>query len=191
MTKNIFFDKKELKYCGKNVIIGKTTRIRQPELVSIGDGSIIDDFCYISGELEIGSYVHIGASCTLQASKGRIMIADFSGISSGTRIFAASSDYINLSFDMPTVPQEMMYGGIVEDVLIEEFVLIGANSVVLPGCHLPKGFTAGALCKLTKKLPYKPWSVLLEDKYGESVRRIGVDKVLKQAEALTGKKYKK
>ncbi len=113
MTKNIFFDKKELKYCGKNVIIGKTTRIRQPELVSIGDGSIIDDFCYISGELEIGSYVHIGASCTLQASKGRIMIADFSGISSGTRIFAASSDYINLSFDMPTVPQEMMYGGIV------------------------------------------------------------------------------
>jgi len=187
----MFFDQKELKYCGKNVIIGKTTRVRQPELVSIGEGSIIDDFCYISGELEIGRYVHIGASCSLQASKGRIAIGDFSGVASGVRIFASSSDYINLSFEMPTVPQGMMYGGILEDVVIEEFVLIGANSVILPGCHLPKGFSAGALCKLTKKLPYKPWSVLIDDKYGESVRRIGVDEMLKRAGILAGKEYKK
>ena len=43
---NIFFDKSKLKYCGENVIIGKTVRIRKPEEVSIGDGTIIDDFTY-------------------------------------------------------------------------------------------------------------------------------------------------
>lgn len=37
MSNNIFFDLSELKYCGKNVIIGKTVRIRYPHLVSIGD----------------------------------------------------------------------------------------------------------------------------------------------------------
>ncbi len=189
MKANIFFNLDDLKYCGKNVIIGKTVRIRRPELVSIDDGSIIDDFAYISGEVEIGKYVHIAASCSLQASKSKIIIKDFAGLSSGVRVFAASADYIKCSFDTAPVPQEMMYGGIFEEVVINEFVWIGANSVILPGCHLPKGFTAGALCKLTKKLPYKPWHVLVDDRSGESVRRIGIEKVLTEASKLTGTKY--
>ena len=69
---NIFFDKKNLLSCGKNVIIGKTVRIRNPEKVSIGDNSIIDDFTYISGSLEIGEHVHVGAGCTLSGSKKKI-----------------------------------------------------------------------------------------------------------------------
>jgi UDP-3-O-[3-hydroxymyristoyl] glucosamine N-acyltransferase len=44
---NIFFDKSKLKYCGKNVIIGKTVRIRKPEDCIIGDNTIIDDFAYM------------------------------------------------------------------------------------------------------------------------------------------------
>ena len=63
MSENIFFDRTDLKRCGDNVIIGKTVRIRYPELVSIGDNVIIDDFTYISTELEIGNYVHIAAGC--------------------------------------------------------------------------------------------------------------------------------
>ena len=66
---NMFFKIKDLKYCGENVIIGKTVRIRNPELVSIGNNVIIDDYTYISGKVEIGQYVHIAASCSLQASK--------------------------------------------------------------------------------------------------------------------------
>ena len=47
MDENIFFDLSQLKKIGKNVIIGKTVRIRYPELVEIGDNVIIDDFTYI------------------------------------------------------------------------------------------------------------------------------------------------
>lgn len=190
MSENIFFEPKDLKYCGKDVIIGNTVRIRRPDLVSIDDGTIIDDFTYISGEVRIGKYVHIAASCSLHASKSKITIGDFAGLASGVKVFAASADYINCSFDTAPVPQEMMFGGIFEEVLIDEFVWIGANSVILPGCHLPKGFTAGALCKLTKKLPYKEWSVLVDDKYGKSVRRIGIEKMLKQASILVRKDYR-
>lgn len=79
-----------------------------------------------------------------------------------------------------------MYGGVPKAVFIDEFVWIGANSVILPGCHLPKGFKAGALCKLIKKLRYKPWHALIDDKTGESVLRIGVNKMLNEANNLTG-----
>ncbi|MBI5739130.1 MAG: hypothetical protein HZA16_00280 [Nitrospirae bacterium] len=189
MSENIFFDKKDLKYCGKDAIIGKTVRIRRPELVSVGDGSIIDDFTYISGEVEIGKYVHIAASCSLQASKSKITINDFAGIASGSRIFATSADFLNCSFDSATVPGDMAYGGISEDILIDEFVWIGANSVVLPGCRLPRGFAAGALSKLKRKLPYKKWHMLINDETGECVRRIGVNKMLSAARKLTGIEY--
>jgi acetyltransferase-like isoleucine patch superfamily enzyme len=44
---NVFFERSQLKHCGENIIIGKTMHIRYPELVSIGDNRIIDDFTYI------------------------------------------------------------------------------------------------------------------------------------------------
>ena len=72
MKDNIFFKKSDLKHCGKNVIIGKTVRIRHPELVEIGDNCIIDDFTIISGKVELGNYVHIGSSCSLQAGNAGI-----------------------------------------------------------------------------------------------------------------------
>ena len=65
MSDNIFFNIADLKSCGVNVIIGKTVRIRYPELVEIGDNVIIDDFCYISTSLSISSNVHISSGCRL------------------------------------------------------------------------------------------------------------------------------
>ena len=164
-------------------------RIRRPEMVSVGDGTIIDDFTYISGEVEIGKYVHIAASCSLQASKSKITIKDFAGLATGVKVFASSSDFVKCSLDLPTIPNDLMYGGNYEEIIIDEFVLVGANSIILPGCHLPKGFAAGALSKLTKNIPFKSWHILLSDSTGESVRRIGVEKILKQSKAIIGKDY--
>jgi len=48
---NIFFDRKDLLSCGEKKKKKKTVRIRNPERVSIGDNTIIDDFTYISGSL--------------------------------------------------------------------------------------------------------------------------------------------
>ena len=103
---NLFFKKENLKYCGSNVLLGKTVRIRKPELVSIDDNSIIDDFTYISGEVEIGKYVHIAANCTLQASQSKIVMKNFSAIATGVRVFASTADYINCSFDIATLKKE-------------------------------------------------------------------------------------
>lgn len=185
---NIFFDRNDLKYCGNNVIIGKTVRIRRPDLVSIGDNSIIDDFTYISGEVEIGKYAHIGASSSLQASGSKIIINDFSGVSSGVRVYATSSDYLLCSFDVPTIPEEFVYGTIRLEVIFDKFVWIGANSVVHPGCNFPIGFVCGSLCKLSPQLSFKKWSILM-DSTGRMMKRMGVKKVLKQASLLTGEVY--
>jgi acetyltransferase-like isoleucine patch superfamily enzyme len=180
-VENIFFDLKKLKSCGDNVIIGKTVRIRNPELVEIGNNVIIDDFTYISGNISIGNYVHIAASCTLQASKSKITLSDFAALASGCRVVASGADFVNCGFDYATAPSELRYGGVNKEVYVGKYVQVGLNSVVLPGSNLPIGFTCGALSKLVDSFTYKAWSILVNDEDGSCVRRTGVRKLIEQS----------
>ena len=167
---NIYFNKKDLHYCGENVIIGKTVRIRSPEKVSIGDNTIIDDFTYISGSLDLREYTHIAAGVSIQGTKNKISIGDFVGISSGVRIYAGSSNYVEAGLDLPTIPEKHSWNGIYEDCFIDHFCIIGANSVILPGCKIPKGLTVAANLVVRKKLNLSPWHVLL-DQNGKMIKR--------------------
>src|SRR5262245_36838352 len=101
---NLFFDLKRLKYLGKNAIVGKTVRIRRPEEVVIGDYSIIDDFTYISCALETGTGCHIASNVTLSGGRQRIVLGNYVGIAAGCSLHAASSEYISVSADLPSIP---------------------------------------------------------------------------------------
>ena len=95
MTNNIFFNRADLKHCGSNVIIGKTARIRYPELVSIGDNVIIDDFTYISTQLDISSFVHISSGCSIIGGRNAMVyFGHFSTLAPNVVLAAGSDDYI-------------------------------------------------------------------------------------------------
>ena len=157
--------KRLLKYVGENVIIPKNIRIRHPEKVVIGDNCIIDDFTYISGEINLGNGVHIGANCTFQAGKSRIQINHYTGISSGCRLFAVSSDYLSSDIDLPTLPDDLVQltsSTINKSIFIGRACLIGANSIILPGVSIPDGCSFGATSKITKK-KYLEYSFYKDD----------------------------
>lgn len=155
---NIFFDKSKLKHCGKNVIIGKTVRIRKPEEVSIGDGTIIDDFTYISCGITIGKNCHIASNVSISGSLAHLYVGDYTTISHHSSIHCASSEYDTLSLDLPSVPENLRFGGTYEDVNIGKYCVIGAHSCILPGTFIPDGFASGAH-SLIKKIKYIPYSL--------------------------------
>ena len=102
--KNIFFDVKKLKHCGNNVIIGKTVRIRYPELVSIGDNCIIDDFTYISTALELIKNVHVSSGCKIIGGKNaKVIMGEFSTLAPNVVLSAGTDDYIG-GIATPLVP---------------------------------------------------------------------------------------
>jgi acetyltransferase-like isoleucine patch superfamily enzyme len=148
---NIFFDKNLLKYCGENVIIGKTVRIRKPEECIIGDNTIIDDFAYISCSIETGKNCHIASHVSISGGSGKLKIGNYSTISNHCSIHCASSDYSSVSLDLPSVPKELQFGGSFEDIMIGDFVTIGAHTCILPGVILPDQFACGAYCLLNKQ----------------------------------------
>ena len=142
---NIFFDKNQLKKCGKNVIIGKTARIRYPELVSIEDNVIIDDFCYISTQLKISSYVHISSGCKIiGGEKSKVSFNNFSTLSPNVVLAAGSDDYLS-GLATPIVDEKFKGNISTSHIRIGKHVIIGSNSVVLPGVVFNDGSSLGAL----------------------------------------------
>ena len=152
MSDNIFFNIRDLKHCGKNVIIGKTVRIRYPHLVSIGDNCIIDDFTYISTELELQGYNHISAGCkVIGGANSKLMMKPFSTFSPNVIIAAGSDDYLS---GIATPMVSMNYKGNVEygTVTIGRHTIIGSGSVVLPNITVNDGASVGALSLVNKDL---------------------------------------
>lgn len=149
---NIFFDIKALKHLGQNVIIGKTVRIRYPELVSIGDNCIIDDFTYISTQLNLEGYVHISSGCKIIGGRQSMLSMDyFSTFSPNVVVAAGSDDYLG-GIATPLVPIE--YKGNVQygNIIIGKHCVIGSGSVILPGVNIDEGASVGALSLVNKSL---------------------------------------
>ena len=154
---NIFFDLSRLKFCGKNVIIGKTVRIRYPELVVIGDNCIIDDFTYISTQLELEGVVHISAGCKLIGGpKCRVTMRQYSTLSPNVVVAAGSDDYIG-GIATPLVPEELKGNVAYGEVIIARHSIVGAGSVVLPNVTFHEGAAVGALSLVKNDL--EAWSL--------------------------------
>lgn len=150
--KNIFFDKSKLKSCGTNVIIGKTVRIRYPELVEIGDNVIIDDFTYISTSLKLHSNIHISSGCKIIGGKNAFVeMYSFSTLAPNVVLSAGSDDYVD-GIATPMVPLKFKASVIIGKIIIKKHCIVGANSVVLPNVIFSEGSAIGALSLANKDL---------------------------------------
>ncbi|WP_291857885.1 acyltransferase [Marinilabilia sp.] len=164
-------DLKEIgfKSIGKNVRIARNCTIMGLENISIGNNVIIDAYCTIvavkEGFLDVGSYVHIGGYCLLSAGDG-IVFHDFSGLSQGVKVYSRTDDYSGNFLTNPTVPEQYigLKRGLVE---IMPYVVVGAQSVILPGVNIGEGSSVGALTLVSRSLP--EWGIFL----GNPLRRIG------------------
>lgn len=141
---------------GKNVKLSRKVSIYTPEKISIGDNTRIDDFCILTGNLRIGNYVHIAASCLLFGGNDGIVFEDYTGLSSRSAIYAESDDYSGDFFTNPTVPNEYRHivGG---GVIIKKHGIIGSGCTILPNVIIGEGAAVGSMSLVNKSL--EDWSV--------------------------------
>ncbi|MGC9374923.1 MAG: acyltransferase [Bacteroidales bacterium] len=157
-----FCNKKELrsiglKSVGNNCFISKYARFYHPELIEIGNNVRIDDFCILSGDIKLGSFIHISAYVALYGAYG-IQINNFCGLSPRSTIFSASDDFSGDFLTNPMIPHKYtnVSGG---PVCLKKYVQLGANTVVMPNVTVGEGTVTGAFTFINRNL--SSWKIYI------------------------------
>lgn len=145
-----------LKSYGSNVHISRHACFYGAKEISIGDNVRIDDFCILSGKVTLGSNIHIAAYSALYGGTDGITIDDFANLSSRISVYSVSDDYSGETMTNPTIPDK--YKNVESaPVHIGRHVIIGSNSVVLPGVNIEEGSSFGSFSFINRDS--EPWSI--------------------------------
>ncbi|WP_351009494.1 acyltransferase [Shewanella sp. S1-58-MNA-CIBAN-0166] len=142
---------KELNFrsLGTDVKISNKASFYDCEKISIGDYSRIDDFCIVSGEVSIGRFVHITPMCLIAGGIPGVIISDFCTLAYGVKIFAQSDDYSGNTMVGSLIPKNFK-NETFSSVKMNRQVIVGTNSVVMPGVEIGEGCSFGAMTLINK-----------------------------------------
>lgn len=155
------FDPATLKRVGADVIVSPMVSITRPELVSLGNHVAIDPWLHCTTALETNDYVHISSHVSIIGGKhGKLVMGNCTNISTGGRIICGSDEFKGAGIvSAPGLPEEFRDRLIVEPVILENFVNLGASVTILPGAHLPEGVVIGACSLVRKSDVLAPWTI--------------------------------
>ena len=168
--------KKKLKRCGEDVRIYPLAKIVKPEVIEIGEHSMIDDFIFINGGkgIKIGRYVHIASFVSIIGG-GELILDDYTVLATGSRILTGTDTYYGgkrMSTALPEEQRNVVRGKIV----IEKDAFIGTNVVVHPNVRIGEGAIIGSNSLVLKDV--EPWSINVGspcEKVGERPRVVVED----------------
>ena len=119
---------------------------------SIDPTSRVDDFCIISGNVQVGRHCHIGPFGILSGKNGFIKIGNHVGISARASIYSGTENFFSNKSGNPTIDsrdRDVIYGC----VTIEDFVIIGAGVIIMPNVTIHQGASIAAGSIITKDIP--------------------------------------
>lgn len=173
--------KRRLKYLGNGVVIDVGVRIINPQHVSIGDNTWIDNyviilagapigdrrvyrrpnpaFQYEEGQVVIGKNCHIANFCILQGHGG-ISIGDNSGVASGSLLYSMSHHYKDpldpangTIFKFSPLAPHCEQSLILSPIVMADNTALGLHSIVLPGTTIHEGSWVGVNSVVSKTIP--------------------------------------
>ena len=156
-----------VKSVGSNVLVSEHATIVGLSNVTLGSNIRIDSHVVIlsrRGPLTVGDNVHLEPASSIVAHHG-ISIGSYCTISHGVRLFTASADYSGNSFTN-VFPDGSNQNPRVGSIEIQDHVIVGGNSVVMPGVVIGEGAAVGALSFVRASL--EPWAVYA----GNPLRRL-------------------
>ena len=144
------------KALGKNIKISDKASIYNCNSIEIGDNSRIDDFCVVSGKIQIGKNVHITPMCLVAGGEKGIIFEDYTTIAYGVQVFTQSDDYSGKSMTNSTIPLKFK-NEYKKEVVMNKYSIVGAGSIIMPGCILAEGTSVGAMSLVMSNT--EPWSI--------------------------------
>ena len=138
--------------CGENIQIHRTVLFFGNN-IRIGSNVRIDCYSVITSENPVifGNNVHIGAGTHIFGTAG-VNFGDYCNLSSRCSIFTTSDDYTEGYLTNPTLPRK--YKKVhTAPIKLEQHVIIGCGSIVMPGVTIKEGASVGALSFVNQDIP--------------------------------------
>lgn len=145
-----------LRGLGRDVLVSRTAALYHPDTITLGDRCRIDDFCLISGTVELERNVHLAAYTNVAGGRGGVVFRDFSGAAYGCHVIAQSDDYSGRTMTNPTVLARFK-AETVAGIIIGRHAILGTQTVVLPGVVVAEGTATGAQTVLRRST--EPWRI--------------------------------
>ncbi|MFT7531736.1 MAG: acetyltransferase-like isoleucine patch superfamily enzyme [Gammaproteobacteria bacterium] len=145
-------------HVGKNVKVSTLASLYDCDRISLGDNSRIDDFCVVSGKVEIGRYTHITPFCLIAGGSEGVLLEDFTTCAYGVQLFSQSDDYSGKTMTNSQIPGKYKLE-IKSQIKIKTHSIIGARSTILPGVTLAEGTAIGAMSLVTRDTV--PWGIYI------------------------------
>ena len=160
--------KSRLKKCGEDVKIYPLAKIVKPEVVEVGDNSMIDDFTFIYGGegITIGRYVHIASFVSIIGG-GELELGDYTVLACGSRILTGTDTYYGGKRMSTALPEEQR-NVVRSNVVVEKDAFVGTNAVVHPNVRIGEGAIIGSSSLVLKDV--EPWSINV----GSPCKKVGV-----------------
>ena len=152
-------------HLGREVRISDKAAIYNADQMRIGDYSRIDDFCVVSGRVEIGRNVYIGPFALIAGGTPGIVFEDFTTLAYRVQVFSQSDDYTGRTMTNPTVPKPYK-AEIFAAVRLGRHSIVGAGSTIMPGVDLAEGCSVGAASLVLASTT--PWGIYV----GAPARRL-------------------
>lgn len=149
--------KENLKKCGQDVKIYPLAKIVNPEVIEIGEHSMIDDFTFMNGGagVRIGRYVHIASFASIIGG-GELIVGDYAVIGYGSRMVTGTETYRGGKRMSSALPREQRNASSGR-ITIEKDAFIGTNVVVHPNVRIGEGAIIGSNSLVLKDV--EPWSI--------------------------------
>lgn len=155
-----------LRFCGNGVRLYPMSKMIHANNAILDDEVKIFDHVYIDAgsELIVGKYSIITWYVLIEGG-AKTYIGDRVFIGPGSKILTGTyklDGFFSIEF-MPDGCNEIEYG----NVMIENDVYIGANSVIMPGVTIHEGAVVGSNCFVNKDL--EPWGIYV----GSPCKKVG------------------
>lgn len=134
---------------GADVQISSGVEVRNPEVIEFGTHIYISPYVYLQGwwkgRLRIGDNVWIGANVFIDG-KDVTLVGE---IGIGPGVIFIGSQHTGIPVDVPVIHTDH----VVEPIVVERGVDIGANAVILSGVTIGENSVIGAGAVVTKDIP--------------------------------------
>lgn len=142
---------------GENLQISSKVTFYRPERIQLGNNIKIDDFSVLANYITLEDWTFIGlGSCLLASEDAPIILEEFSCVAYRVMVITSSDDYSGNFMTNPTISDQYRNCES-KRVCIGKYSIVGANSMILPGCDIGEGVAIGAMSLVTH--PTKEWGI--------------------------------